>query len=345
MEQKTIKILSLKPLTGQSYDAVETTMVSVFKRFPSPPFECSWQKSHTSDLKSIMAGRYDILFGIGNPRELPAILLRPKKTKYVLHYQSIMLKKSEPNWPVRMPWPLRKLIFNQADMVIAPSAFSAGTIKQFFPHLRVEYVLNGIDSVFFQPEKKNPPYLKEKFGIDASRPIVAFVGALQARKRPDVFVNIARRFPDATFVAAGRPVPEVDFLSGTGNIPNFKHINLTSREDVAIFLASIKIFIFPSLREPAALVNLEAMASGAVPIVSKSGGNVEFLHDGVSGYLIPNDEKEVDAFVAVLRKLLNDDALHAKISVAARKEAEAHTWDKAAREYEALFRSLLNGTK
>lgn len=317
-------------------------MLAVFKRLPTD-FECSWV-GEGPKLRDVMAGKYDILFGVGHPRELPAILLRPRKTKYILHYQSVLLKKSEPGWRVRMPWPIRKLIFSQADMAIMPSAFSAGTVRQFFPRLRVEYVLNGIDSAFFHPGKKNLPYLKEKFGIDTSKPLVTFIGgALQIRKRPDIFINIARRFSptEATFVAVGRPVPEHDFLTGTEHITNFKSVPLMSREEVAICLASSKVFVFPSLREPAALVNLEAMASGAVPVVSQSGGNVEFMQDGVSGFYVSHDDKEEDVFVARIKSLLADEKLRQSMSAAARRAAEGQTWDVAAKKYEALFRSLV----
>ncbi len=344
MDQKNqkIAILSLKPRNGRPYDSVETTMANVFGRLPSPPFSDEWVGSGPT-LWDGRSGKYEILFGVGRPEEMLGVFGRPKKTKYALHYQSIMLKKSEPHWRVRMPWFLRKFIFSQADMVIAPSAFSAGTIKKFFPKTRVEFVLNGIDPNFFHPSKRNVPHLAEKFGVNISKPIVTFVGALQGRKRPDVFIEIARRLPDATFLAVGRPLPELegDFLTRAQDIPNFQSIPLMSREDMAICLASSEIFVFPSLREPAALCILESMASGAVPVMSKSGGSVEFLKDGESGFLVPQDEKEIDAFVAIIKKLLSDEHLRRTFSAAARREAEGHTWDVAAKKYEGLFLSLV----
>src|SRR6185436_11475833 len=133
-------------------------------------------------LSEIIDGKYDLLFGVGRPKELLAALVRPKKTKYIIHYQSILLKKSEPMWRVRMPWLFRKFIFSQADLVLSPSNFSASTVKELLPEMRVEYVLNGIDTDFFHPSKKNLPYLREKYGIDTSRALVVFVGTLQKRK-------------------------------------------------------------------------------------------------------------------------------------------------------------------
>jgi glycosyltransferase involved in cell wall biosynthesis len=184
--------------------------------------------------------------------------------------------------------------------------------------------------------------LREKYHIETAQPIVSFVGALQARKRPEVFIALAAKFPEAQFVAVGRRDPAHEVLAKAKGLKNFQWVERMPREDIAALLSVSKIFVFPSLNEPAAAVILEAMASGCVPVLSASGGNGEFL-DGAAdtnaaataaGFLVSNDFHEMDAFAAALRKLLDDRALLEKMSVTARRAAERHSLDMVAEQYE-----------
>jgi glycosyltransferase involved in cell wall biosynthesis len=281
----------------------------------------------------------DIVWGNGHIKELLFVLLKSSRSKYVINFHTVLLRRSGP-WGVRTPWFLRKFLFYRADIIICPSEFSADSVRMYFPYKKVISVLNGVELGLFDPSKENEAYLKEKYKLDLSLPVVAFVGALNARKRSDLFIALAKEMPEAQFIAVGRAVPEFDCLSAAHDLKNFQWVPSMPREDVAIFLASAAVFVFPSLNDASAAVILEAMASGAVPIVSKSGGSGEFFRDGESGFFIEESDAEEGAFLEKLHMLLANPSLRLKLSQAARKEAEQHSWSVAAKKYEEAILSL-----
>jgi len=340
-----IKTLSLKKLTGNPADGIDNFTLAVFGRLNKDNirFFASVYKGFKefgsieilkeSKLFFLLKERPDYLWGIGALRELFYLLFKPNKTKYVINFHTILIKKDGP-WKVKTPWFLRKLIFSKADLIICPSEFSGQSVKKYFPSKNIVSILNGVDLDLFNPNKKNERYLKEKYQIDFSKPLIVFVGTLQPRKRPDLFIEIAKNYQKANFLMVGRQIPPHDFLGSVKDLKKIQWIEKMSREDIAVLFASSSIFVFPSLNEPSAAVILEAMASGCVPIISKSGGNPEFLKDGESGFLIDVNSTEKENFIKKINLLITDANLLEKISKNARVEAEKHSWDKTAQEYQ-----------
>jgi glycosyltransferase involved in cell wall biosynthesis len=348
---QNMKLLGAKLFSGSPADGIDNATKALFGRMSPNELELysggtfephgALKKLTDSRYTALFSGAYQGLWGIGHIKELLLVFLKPRRVKYFINFHTILIKGGEGRWRPRTPWFIRKYIFSRADLIISPSEFSASTVRKNIPGIRVVSILNGVDIKLFDPAKKNPSFLKEKYQIRTDRPIVAFVGTLQARKRPDIFIEIARHFPEAQFVMVGRSFPEHDFLAAAKPLINFQYLPAMPREDIAVLLASSVAFIFPSLDEPSAAVILEAMASGAVPILSKSGGNAEFLKDGESGFLIPPDESEIDGFITILKKIIADSIFHAGIVKGARRNAERHSFDSVVREYQAAILSML----
>jgi glycosyltransferase involved in cell wall biosynthesis len=339
-----IEILSAKTFTGNPADGIDNFTLAVFGRIPSDRLNFytkapvnfkdigSLKRINMSRLGYLIGQKPDFLWGIGNIKELLFLLFKPKRTKYVINFHTILIKNKGP-WRVKTPWFLRKLLFSKANLIICPSEFSTQSVRRYFPDKNIVSILNGVDLELFNPKKQDQDYLEKKYKIDFSRPLAIFIGALQARKRPDIFIKLASLIPNVNFVAVGKQLPENDFLASAEGLKNFQWIEKMPRGDVAILFASAKIFIFPSLNESSAAVILEAMASGCVPIVSKSGGNGEFLINAESGFLIdPNQNKEQE-FLEKIDILINNQDLWQKMSKNARSEAEKHSWEKVAKQY------------
>jgi len=339
-----VKILSTKFLTGNSADGIDNFNLAVFGRVPSDQLNFytkapvnfknigSIKTINMSRLAYLIGQKPDFLWGIGNIKELLFLIFKPKKTKYIINFHTILIKNKGP-WRVKTPWFLRKFLFSKANLIICPSEFSAQSVRRYFPDKEIISILNGVDLDFFNPDKHNPEYLEEKYKIDFSRPLVVFIGALHLRKRPDFFIELAKNYPKANFLAIGRQVPSNNFLSSVEDFKNFQWIEKMPREDIAVLLASSKIFVFPSLNETSAAVILEAMASGCVPIVSKNGGNPEFLTDNESGFLVELTPNEKQEFIKRINLLINNRELRQKMSQASRRQAEKHSYDKVAKQY------------
>ena len=78
------------------------------------------------------------------------------------------------------------------------------------------------------------------------------------------------------------------------------------RSDIPELMAAMDIFVLPSLGEGISNTILEAMATGLPVIATRVGGNVELVHEGETGYLIPAADPEA-MVQALLPYVLNSD--------------------------------------
>jgi N-acetyl-alpha-D-glucosaminyl L-malate synthase BshA len=117
---------------------------------------------------------------------------------------------------------------------------------------------------------------------------------------------------------------------------------LGKHASVEELLACADLFLLPSETESFGLAALEAMACGAPVIGSRVGGLPEVVEDGVSGYL--RDVGDVEAMADLGVRLLTDDALHRRMSAAARRVAEERfSVDSIVPRYEAYYERVLGG--
>lgn len=350
---RPVKVFSAKSLSGNPADGIDNVNTAIFKRTDpqhiifladAPAVFREEGSIKKMNLKRRGIGRIlekiallrrikpDYLFGIGIISEIPLILFKPRVTKYVIDWHTLLLK-DEKHWKVRTPWFIRKFIFNSADLIVAVSEFAAASVRKYFPRKNIVAIVNGVDSDFFNSAKKDKKYLENKYRIQFGKPVAVFVGTLQPRKRPDLVMEIAGCCPDWQFVFVGKNFEPWNFGSKAGTMRNAQWIPAMPREDVAILLASVDAFIFPSLNETCAAVVVEAMSSGLPVITSASGGNGEMIKDGESGFLIPLGAGEKELFKQKLR-LLQDVAVKERIGSAARMRAiNEFSWENVAGRY------------
>ncbi|EKB50806.1 glycosyltransferase family 4 protein [Cecembia lonarensis] len=165
-------------------------------------------------------------------------------------------------------------------------------------NLEPEVIHNGIDYEPFLNGKKD---VYAKTGLPEDRKIVTMIGRVNPGKGQLSFLKMAkeviREHPDALFLLVGDPYPgyenlleEVgDFIQDNGL---GKHVmDLGFRSDVPEILKCTNVFVLPSvLPDSFPTVVLEAMASALPVVATKSGGAVEMLEEGQSGYLIEIDD-------------------------------------------------------
>ena len=271
-----------------------------------------------------------------------ALNVLKKEGKIEMKVGNAILLKNEKFWRVRAPWWLRKLIFNQADLVIAVSEFAAASVRKYFPHKDILAIINGVDSGFFNPAKKDKQYLKEKYGINFDKPIVAFIGTLQPRKRPDLVMKIAKSCQEMNFVFVGKNYAPWNFGAQINQLLNAQWIPAMPRQDISVFLASSDVFIFPSLNETCAAVIVEAMASGIPSLVSNSGGNGEMIQNGKDGFLIKVNESEKELFLEKLDYLMKNEKIKKEMAATARSRAiNDFSWDRVAELYKKTLSDFL----
>ncbi len=336
-------IFSIKSFTGSPADGIDNVNISAFGNIPAGsvgffadapegfveqgcikrmPAKTVWQK-----IRLMRRMRPDYLFGNGRISDIPFILLKPRKTRYVIDWHTALMRRTEGEWKVRTPWFLRAFVFGRAWAVLCVSEYIASTVRAQFPRKKTAVILNGVDTALF----------REDGSASRKSDQAVFIGTLEPRKRPDIVCSLALAMPATQFVFVGRARTPWNFEKDIADIPNARWTPSLSRAEVAAVLRGSAVLVFPSINEPAAAVILEAMASGCVPVVSGSGGNTEFFEDGVSGFAIPCGAGEQEAFMEAIRRLTEDADLRGRMALAARAEAARHSWVRVAVAYAKFF--------
>jgi L-malate glycosyltransferase len=100
------------------------------------------------------------------------------------------------------------------------------------------------------------------------------------------------------------------------------------------------VFLLPSATESFGLAALEALSCGVPVVASRVGGLPEVIAHCESGFLEPVGD--IAAMAAAAARLVDDDALHARMSAAARAVAvERFRREPLIEQYEAAYRRAL----
>ena len=156
--------------------------------------------------------------------------------------------------------PLVNYSVRQADGVFCPAHFLCPKVKQMY-HLTEQPKLlpNLIDVPEKVPEKKAPPTL-------------TFIGRWDRRKRPELFFELAKAFPEYRFIAVGQgsASAEVGYDAGLrqqyGRLKNLEMPGLLNRfeqpEQMHQLLSETWVLVSTAVREGLPLTFLEAGAYG-----------------------------------------------------------------------------------
>src|SRR6185312_6268492 len=148
-------------------------------------------------------------------------------------------------------------------------------------------IYHGLPTNLFQPSYQQGPYL-------------AFLGRLTAEKGPEDAIRIARAAGMPLRIAAKIPRGETAYFKKQLE-PHIdgRALQLVGEVDEAKkqpFLAGAAALLFPiDWPEPFGLVMIEAMACGTPVIAYPSGSVPEVVEDGVTGFIVENEEEATSA--------------------------------------------------
>ena len=244
------------------------------------------------------------------------------------------------------------------SLMIPPSVRKAAAIIVFSPYTR-RLVLGRF------PEAKDrtvvippglPPTLtrcaesvrlraaRQRYKLPSS--FLLFVGDLSSRKNilglVSAFALVQGEHPDLHLVLAGASDPATDAaldqaICQRGVNHRVTRTGYVADEDLPALYSLADAFVFPSHDEGFGLPPLEAMACGC-PVVCSGGAPVENCGDAALA-CDPSDSASIARAVSLL--LDRPDIRKDKVEAGFRKAAE-FTWEKAARQTEAVYRAVLS---
>lgn len=226
-------------------------------------------------------------------------------------------------------------------------------------------ILNGIDLNFYNPE--TDPDVAVRYGVSTAKdkvqnklamqaecgmnrnpdaPMMAMVTRLAAHKGVDMVTHCLRHIlescPDLQFVLLGTGEPEYEaFFRGLENdFPDRVHAFLTYNRALSKRVyAAADLFLMPSVSEPCGLSQMIACRYGALPIVRKTGGLGDSIHDGRNGFVFDDCDavKLEDCVCRAIDVYRQPEVFETLRDRAMRSD---FSWDASAQQYMQLFSGL-----
>lgn len=222
---------------------------------------------------------------------------------------------------------------DKVNLLSFPDAFIALTEKakrwamRFNPLVRIEKISNGVDLKKFKP-------VGELYKTNLKKPIVLAVGAFKDQKRLGSVIEATSKLKDTSLLLVGGGGNLKDQLEVYGKKllgDRFKLLTVPFDEMPKVYRTA-DVFTLPSASSEAfGNVYVEAMASGLPVVATDDEQRREII--GEAGILL--DPTNTDEYAKVLQK-----ALETNWGDISRKQAEKFSWDKIAKQYEELFKTL-----
>ena len=224
-------------------------------------------------------------------------------------------------------------------------------------------ILNGIDTRLWDPardpriaqrydadclERKalNKSALQRRMGLapDAGMPLLGMVTRFTQQKGVDLVAAAADALAalpaQLAVVGKGERALEEAMLALAARHPGRIAVQVVFDEDLAhVVEAGADLFLMPSRFEPCGLNQMYSQRYGTPPVVRATGGLLDTVEDGVTGFLF--DKPDKDALVAAVRRAL---AIYAGAphwrAMQRAAMARDFSWSAAARRYADLYLRL-----
>jgi glycosyltransferase involved in cell wall biosynthesis len=217
----------------------------------------------------------------------------------------------------------------EAQRVCTNSKYVADTVREQFGR-ESTVIHDGVDRRFFFP-----PIAEAR----SHNPLaVLYAGSLQPRKRVELVIQEAVRWPNVQFRVAGRGETEQRCRAlcreyDCRNVSFLGHLSSTQLGDE---MRKAHVFFFPSILEGHPQVLGQAAACG-LPVIAMNVYRPDYVLHGETGFLAESDA-DLTRWLGVL---LRDSALRQSMASAAVQHSGRFDWDRIAQQWIEVFQEVV----
>lgn len=189
---------------------------------------------------------------------------------------------------------------------------------------QIAIIHTGIDLPKYVPGQGRV-LMRASFGYSPVTLVVGMIARLsEERKGAAYFVEmaaqVARIFPESAFLIIGDGSLRSQLERQATALGVSERMRFEGwRSDFIEALATMDVFVMPSLVEGGPMVVLEAMAMGLPVVATRVGMVPEVIEDGRTGFVV--EPADAAALVDSVRRLLGDEQLRSRIGNQAREKA------------------------
>lgn len=221
----------------------------------------------------------------------PEIFLKPakRKAKYIHTVHQIYFKEdcyTSKEWDMKQR--LNELMYRsckKSDVVISVAKWQQDLLKKV--GIESIYIPNSIDIKKFK--SVNPNNFRKKYNFYDD--FIVFPGDIRRSKRPDLFIELAKKMPDKKFVMIGNGIFRENIINFLKiNIPkNILCLGPLPNKAVLDIFSAAKVFVLTSKNETFSIALLEAMSCKKAIVAANNAGPKEIIDDGIDGFLFEPD--------------------------------------------------------
>jgi starch synthase len=224
-------------------------------------------------------------------------------------------------------------------------------------------IMNGVDYERWSPEKDplidqrysssdlsgktvNKAALQRELGLDVDPGalVVGAIGRLVHQKGYDILAKavpeMMRRKVQLALLGTGDAALETEFASLAEAFPGKVSVQLRFDDKLAHRIeAGADVFAMPSRFEPCGLNQLYSLRYGTLPLVHAVGGLNDSIEEGGDGWGFRFDTESPQGLVEALDRALTLFKDGGRWQAAMQRAmARDHSWDRAAGQYETLYK-------
>ena len=234
---------------------------------------------------------------------------------------------------------------SKADVITMPTQSAIDMFDVAKLGMKIEAVSNGIDLARFSPGSVADD-VYDRFNLPKDKPIVSYVGRLDAEKHLPVllraFVRVQSVLPNTHLLIVGDGT-ERPLLQTMAHELGISHdVTLTGRvsdKDLEALHRVGTVFCMPSPAELQSIATLEAMASGQPVVAVDAGALRELCQNERNGYLTEQDDDE--AIARGLIAIIEDPALREEMSKESLAIANTHDLQTTLSRFEEIYSGLV----
>lgn len=243
-----------------------------------------------------------------------------------------------------------RLLLRRMDAIATISRHIRDCLTGFDPALadRISIVYYGIDLEKFRPGRVPGGFLRSRFGIDGSTPIIGTVGDLWKNQIEflDVLAEIRKTFPTARYAIVGEK--RDNDLTRTfeqraaelGLADAVLWPGRLSKDEMLAFYADIDLAVSTYRNEGFGIWILEAMAMARPVVAYHAGGIRDSLEGSPAGVLVDGGPRDMAAAIAAV--LTDSDKRRSMEETAPRWVRDRFGRQRMIDDYARYFRSLVH---
>ena len=203
----------------------------------------------------------------------------------------------------------------------------------------------GVDLGTFRPLNREES--RQRLGLNGDK-VLLYVGRIESLKGVELLVRTAAHLdtcePVRVLVVGDdngqdREVDRLRELADTLEVgQRIDFVGRVAQEELPVYYSAADVCVVPSFYESFGLAALESMACGTPVVASRVGGLSTVVQHGSTGYL--KSWRCPEAFANSLEMLISSKSLQHSMGLAARRRAEAMSWDKVAEQIAGVYDAL-----